>query len=189
MTKEIEITTPLTQQVLESIHSGDRILISGILYTARDAAHALMVKELNQGGALPFDIKGQIIFYCGPTPARPGRPIGAIGPTTSYRMDPFTPQMLEAGLKGMIGKGPRDLETRKAMTEYKAIYCVATGGGAALLSRCVKKSEIIAYEELGAEAVRRVEVERFPVICVNDINGNDLFETARAEYALESNYF
>jgi len=189
MTQEVEVITPLTDDILEKIQSGDRLYISGVIYTGRDAAHDRMIQALDAGEQLPFDIQGQAIFFVGPTPARPGRPIGAAGPTTSYRMDPYSPRLLEAGLKAMIGKGPRGKEVRDAMVKHKAIYCMATGGAAAILSQCIKKAEIIAYEDLGPEAVRRLEVERFPVICINDVHGNDQYETARREYALESKYF
>lgn len=189
MTKELEITTPLSQETIESIRSGDRLFINGVIYTARDAAHARLIKLLDQGEDAPFELAGQIIFYAGPSPARPGKPIGAVGPTTSYRMDPYAPRLLEEGLKGMIGKGPRGKEVREAMIEFKGIYCVATGGAAALLSKCIKKAEIVAFEDLGPEAVRRLEVERLPVICVNDIHGNDLYEKARKEFAVSSKYF
>lgn len=188
MTQELEVTTPLAQDVIESIKSGDRLLINGIIYTARDAAHARLINLLVQGEDLPFSLAGQIIFYAGPTPARPGKPIGAVGPTTSGRMDPYTPRLLEEGLKGMIGKGPRGKDVREAMVKYKGIYCAATGGAAALLSKCIKKAEVIAFEDLGPEAIRRLEVERFPVICVNDVYGHDLYEDARREFVLKSKY-
>ncbi len=189
MTTEIEVKTPLTEDILATIHTGDRFFISGVMYTGRDAAHARMVQALAEGKPPPFDIKGQVIYFVGPSPARPGRPIGAAGPTTSYRMDPYSPQLICKGLKGMIGKGPRGKEVKDAMVKYKAIYCAATGGGAALLSKCIKKADVIAYEDLGPEAVRRIVVERFPVICINDIYGGDLYEQAQKEYALESKYF
>ncbi|MBN1902929.1 Fe-S-containing hydro-lyase [Candidatus Sumerlaeota bacterium] len=188
MTRELEITTPLSQEAVEAIYSGDRLFINGVIYTARDAAHARLIKLLNQGEELPVQLAGQIIFYAGPSPARPGKPIGAIGPTTSYRMDPYTPRLLEEGLKGMIGKGPRGKEVRDALMKFKGVYCVATGGAAALLSKCVKKADIVAFDDLGPEAIRRLEVERLPVICVNDIFGNDLYETARMEFAVKSGY-
>jgi len=189
MTEEFEITPPLSDNVLETIHSGDRIFINGVIYTARDAAHSKMVKALDEGEDLPFDVSGQVLFYVGPTPARPGRPIGAVGPTTSYRMDPFSSRLMEVGIKGMIGKGPRGKEVREAMVKFKSIYCMATGGAAALLSKCITKAEVIGYEELGPEAVRRLEVQRLPVICINDIHGNDLYEQAQKDYARDSKYF
>jgi len=189
MTQELEITTPLTEEGLKSTHSGDRLFITGVIYTGRDAAHARMIKSLDNGEDLPFDIHGQIIFYAGPTPARPGRTIGAIGPTTSYRMDPYSPRLLEAGLKGMIGKGSRGAAVKEALVKYQAIYCMATGGVAALLSKAIKKAEVVAYEDLGPEAVRLLEVVRFPVICINDIYGNDLYEQTRKEFSEPSKYF
>lgn len=189
MTQELEITAPLSQDVIESIKSGDRLFLNGIIYTARDAAHARLIDLLDQGEDLPFDLAGQIVFYAGPSPARPGRPIGAVGPTTSYRMDPYAPRLLEEGLKVMIGKGPRGKEVKEAIIKYKGIYCTATGGAAALLSKCIKKAEIVAFEDLGPEAIRRLEVERLPVICVNDIYGHDLYEDARKEFAEKSKYF
>jgi fumarate hydratase subunit beta len=189
MTKELKIVTPLTDEVLAGIHAGDRLFISGTLYTARDAAHARLVKTLDEGKPLPFDVKGQIIYFVGPTPARPGKVIGAAGPTTSYRMDAYSPHLIAQGLKGMIGKGARSQEVRDAMVKYKAIYCAATGGAAALLSKRIVKAEIIAYEELGPEAIRRLEVKDFPVIVINDIYGSDQYEQARKEYAQPSKYF
>ncbi len=189
MTQELEITTPLTEEQLKSIHSGDRLFITGVIYSARDAAHARMIKALDKGEDMPFDIHGQMVFYAGPTPARPGRIIGAIGPTTSVRMDPYSPRLLEAGLKGMIGKGARSAAVREAMVKYQAIYCMATGGVAALFSKTVKKAEVVAYEDLGPEAVRLLDVVRFPVICINDIYGNDLYDQARKDYIEPSKYF
>ncbi len=182
---EIIIHTPVNEEVLSSLTIGDRVLINGVIYTGRDAAHKRMVDALDKGEDLPFDVKGQVIYYAGPAPTPPGRPIGSVGPTTSYRMDPYAPRMMEAGLLGMIGKGPRAKEVVDAMVKYKGVYFAAIGGSAALLARQVKKAEIIAYEDLGPEAVRRLEVENFPVIVVNDINGNDLYEEGVARYAKE----
>ena len=151
------------------------MLISGVIYTGRDAAHKRLVDLIDRGEELPLDIKGQIIYYVGPTPARPGKPIGSAGPTSSYRMDSYSPKLMEKGLKGMIGKGMRSKEVIEAMKKYRAVYMAAVGGAAALIARRIKKSEIIAYEDLGTEAIRRLEVEDFPAIVVNDIWGNDLY--------------
>jgi len=154
------------------------VLISGALYTARDTAHKRLVDLLDDGKPLPFDITGQVIYYVGPTPAPPGRPIGAAGPTTSYRMDAYAPRLIEVGLKGMIGKGPRSPEVIEAMKRWGSVYLGATGGAGALLSKAIKKAEVVAFEELGPEAVRRLEVEHFPAIVINDTRGNDLYREA-----------
>jgi fumarate hydratase subunit beta len=182
---EIKITTPVDDDVLSSLNAGDRVIINGILYTARDAAHKRMVETLGRGESLPVDLTGQIIYYAGPSPTPPGKPIGSVGPTTSYRMDPYAPRLMEAGLKGMIGKGPRSQEVIDAMVKNKAVYFAAIGGAAALLARQVKKADIIAYEDLGPEAIRRLVVEDFPVIVVNDIYGKDLFVEGVRKYAKE----
>ena len=158
------------------------MLLSGVIYTARDAAHKRLVQALNNGESLPFDLSGQTIYYCGPTPARPGQVIGSAGPTTSMRMDAYTPQLLAAGVKAMIGKGSRSLAVREAIRTYKAVYLAAVGGIGALLARCIKEAEVIAYEDLGAEAIMRLRVADFPAIVANDIYGKDLFEQGRAEY-------
>jgi len=179
----IRITTPiLDDSVVESLKAGDFVLISGVIYTARDAAHKRIVEALERGEELPFDLKGQIIYYAGPAPAKPGKPIGSVGPTTSYRMDPYAPKLLEAGLKGMIGKGSRNQEVIEAIKKYKGVYFGAVGGAAAYLARCVKSAEVIAYEDLGPEAVRRLVVEDFPAFVVNDIYGNDLYKMGRNQY-------
>ena len=179
----IKITAPITDDsVIENLKAGDFVLISGVIYTARDAAHKRMVEALERGEELPFDLKGQIIYYAGPAPAKSGRPIGSVGPTTSYRMDPYAPKLLEAGLKGMIGKGTRNKEVVDAIVKYKGVYFGAVGGAAAYLARCVKEAEVIAYEDLGPEAVRRLVVEDFPAFVVNDIYGNDLYRMGRCEY-------
>jgi fumarate hydratase subunit beta len=175
MSEPIRIKAPLSDGDVEGLKAGDRVLISGLLYTGRDAAHKRLVDLIERGEELPFDIRGQIIYYVGPTPARPGKPIGSAGPTTSYRMDPYSPKLMERGLKGMIGKGMRSQEVIDAMRRYKAIYMAAVGGAAALIARRIKRSEIIAYEDLGPEAIRRLVVEDFPAIVVNDIRGNDLY--------------
>ncbi len=176
------LTIPLTDQAVEELKAGDEVTISGVLYTARDAAHKRMVQALARGEKLPFDIKGKVIYYVGPTPPRPGQVIGSAGPTTSVRMDPLTPPLLEAGLKGMIGKGGRGQAVRDALERYMAVYFGAIGGASALLSRHIKKAELVAYDDLGTEAVRRLYVEDFPVIVVNDIYGNDLLKKGKAEW-------
>ena len=172
----IRIETPLSSAVVRSLSAGDRVSISGVLYTGRDAAHKRLVELLEKGEDLPFDIRGQVIYYVGPTPARPGRVIGSAGPTTSYRMDPYAPLLMERGLKGMIGKGQRSREVVDAMVRHKAIYLGAIGGAAALIARCVKSAEVIAYEDLGAEAIRRIVVEGYPAVVVNDTLGRDLYQ-------------
>jgi len=179
-----KIITPLTNDVIEQLHAGDDVLITGTIYVGRDAAHKRMVAALDSGSELPFDPKGQIIYYMGPSPARPGRPIGSAGPTTSYRMDPYTPRMLEEGLKGMIGKGNRSPEVREALKKYKAVYFAATGGAAALIADSIKEAEVIAYEDLGAEALQKLRVEDFPAIVVNDMYGGDAYEEGKAKYRM-----
>ncbi len=175
MSKPIRIETPLSDGDVEGLKAGDRVLITGALYTGRDAAHKRLLDLIEKGEELPFDIAGQIIYYVGPTPARPGKPTGSAGPTSSYRMDPYSPKLMEKGLRGMIGKGMRSQEVIDAMRKFKAIYMAAVGGAGALIARRIKKSEIIAYEDLGPEAIRRLEVEDFPAIVVNDVWGNDLY--------------
>jgi fumarate hydratase subunit beta len=182
MSNIIQLKTPLTEDDVVHLKIGDRVLISGIIYTARDAAHKRLVELIDQNKELPFDIRNQIIYYVGPSPASPGRPVGSCGPTTSYRMDVYTPRLLEKGLKATIGKGNRSDAVIEAMKRYKAVYFVATGGAAALLAQCVKKTEVVAYEDLGAEAIMRFEVENFPVVVANDIYGNDLFKEGVARY-------
>jgi fumarate hydratase subunit beta len=178
----MKITTPLTDEVIEGLRAGDKVTISGTIYVGRDAAHKRFMEALDKGEPLPFDPKGQIIYYMGPSPAPPGKPIGSAGPTTAYRMDPYTPRLLELGLKGMIGKGNRSPEVREALKRYKAVYFAAIGGAAALIAKCIKKCELIAYEDLGPEALRRLEVKDFPVIVVNDIYGGDAYEEGKAKY-------
>jgi fumarate hydratase subunit beta len=182
MNEPIRIRTPLSDEDVERLKTGDRVLLSGVLYTGRDAAHKRMVDLLNRGADLPFDIRGQVIYYVGPTPPRPGMPIGSAGPTTSYRMDAYSPRLMECGLKGMIGKGMRSREVIEAIKRYRCVYMAAVGGAGALLSKCIKKAEVIAYEDLGPEAIRRLEVEGLPVIVVNDIRGNDLYEEGARQY-------
>lgn len=181
----INITSSLEEEVIERLTAGTPVLISGIIYTARDAAHRRLVEALDAGERPPFDLKGQSLYYTGPSPARPGRIIGSAGPTTSGRMDVYTPRLLAAGIRAMIGKGNRSREVREAIQKYKAVYFVAIGGAGALLSQPIKKVEIIAYEDLGTEAIRRLTVENFPAIVANDIYGGDIFEQAKAEYRRE----
>lgn len=172
----VQITAPAADEELAALKAGDSVLISGTIYTARDAAHRRMAEALSSGGKLPFDIKGSFIYYMGPSPARPGRPIGSAGPTTSGRMDCFTPQLLDLGLKAMIGKGKRSAQVKDAMKRNGAVYFAAVGGAGALISKSIIKSEIIAYEDLGTEAIRRLVVKDLPAIVVIDENGNDLYE-------------
>ena len=181
----MKLTTPLKDNDIEKLKAGDTVKISGTIYTARDAAHARLIKLLEEGKELPFDPKGQIIYYVGPTPAKPGKAIGSAGPTTSYRMDPYAPKLIEAGLKGMIGKGARNQEVRNSIINHKTIYFAAVGGAAALIAQSIKKSEVIAYDDLGSEAIRKMEVVDFPAIVINDLYGNDLYEIGQKEYNCE----
>ncbi len=185
MSEPIRIKAPLREADIESLKAGDRVLISGVVYTGRDAAHRRLCDLLKQGKELPFEIKGQIIYYVGPTPTKPGHVFGSAGPTTSYRMDAYAPLLIERGLKGMIGKGMRSESVKEAMKKYKALYFAGTGGAGALLGKRVKKAEIIAYEDLGPEAIRRLEVEELPVIVVNDSKGNDLYLEGEKKYRRE----
>jgi fumarate hydratase subunit beta len=178
----INIASPIEIEVLEKLTAGTKVLISGVVYTARDAAHQRLIQVLEKGGRLPFDLKGQTLYYLGPSPAPPGQVIGAAGPTTSSRMDKYTPRLLAAGIRAMMGKGNRSPEVREAIKKHKAVYFVTIGGAGALLSKAIKKAEVIAYDELGAEAIRRLEVKDFPAIVANDIHGGDLFEQERAKY-------
>lgn len=176
------ITAPITKEVSASLRAGDYVYITGTIYTARDAAHKRMDEALDRGEKLPLDIKDQVIYYMGPSPAREGRPIGSAGPTTASRMDKYAPRLLDLGLSAMIGKGKRTKEVLDAVVRNKAVYFAAVGGAGALLSKCIKSSEVIAYEDLGAEAIRKLEVEDFPVIVVADCEGNNLYETAIKQY-------
>lgn len=176
------VTTPLTADQIKDLKAGDSVLITGTIYTARDAAHKRLIELLEKGEELPFDIKDQIIYYVGPTPAKEGQPIGSAGPTTSYRMDPFTPQLLEEGLRGIIAKGKRNEEVIESIKKVGAVYFVAVGGAAALIGKCVKSAEVIAYEDLGAEAIRKLYVEDFPAIVVIDKDGNNYYEIGQKEY-------
>jgi fumarate hydratase subunit beta len=177
-----KITLPFTDEILKDLRAGDSLLLTGVFYTARDAAHKRMLEALDQGKPLPFDIKGATIYYMGPTPARPGRIIGSAGPTTSGRMDAYAPRLIAEGLKAMIGKGSRSKAVKDAMMKYKAVYLGAIGGAGALLSGSIKRAEVLAYEELGAEALRCLEVADFPVTVINDIHGGDLYEEGKAKY-------
>ena len=178
----ISITAPMTREQARALKAGDSCLLSGTIYTARDAAHKRLCALIEEGKALPIDLKDSVIYFVGPTPARPGQVIGSAGPTTSYRMDAYSPALIALGQTGMIGKGKRGPEVIDAMKAHGAVYFGAIGGCGALLSRCIKKSEIVAYEDLGAEAIRRLEVENFPVTVVIDSRGNNLYETGRAAY-------
>ena len=177
-----KVNLPLSEEVLKDLRAGDNVLLNGTIYVGRDAAHKRMVEALDRGKKLPFDIKGQTIYFMGPTPARPGKPIGAAGPTTSGRMDSYSPRLIAEGLKGMIGKGMRSTAVKEAMKQHKAVYFGAIGGAGALASKSIKKAEVVAYEELGAEALRRLKVSDFPVTVVNDTYGGDLYEEGKANY-------
>ncbi|NPA42310.1 MAG: Fe-S-containing hydro-lyase [Aquificae bacterium] len=180
---EKRIETPLTDEVIEDLRAGDKVLITGYIYTARDAAHKRMVETLQRGEPLPVELKGQVIYYVGPTPPKEGQVIGSAGPTTAIRMDKYVEPLLKLGLKGMIGKGYRSPQVKELLKKYKAVYFAAVGGVATLLQRHIKSSELIAYEDLGTEAIRRLYVEDFPVIVANDIYGGDLFEEGRKKFA------
>lgn len=179
------ITTPINAEVTEKLHAGDYVYISGVIYVARDAAHKRFMEALDQGKELPFSLEDSAIYYMGPSPAREGRPIGSAGPTTASRMDKYAPRLLDLGQKAMIGKGKRTQEVIDAIVRNQAVYFAAVGGAGALLSKCIKKSELVCYGDLGAEAVLKLEVEDFPVIVVIDSEGNNLYETAVKEYARE----
>lgn len=179
---EIKIETPLTDEVIKNLKIGDRVLLSGIIYTARDSAHQKLVDLLSNNTPLPFEPEGSVIYYVGPSPAKPGNIIGAAGPTTSYRMDPFTPQLLDAGVKGMIGKGQRSKEVIESMKKNIAVYFGATGGAAALISKSIIEAEVIAFKELGPEAVRRLKVKDMPLIVINDCYGNDLYKVGQEKF-------
>ena len=183
----IPVTAPLTREQARSLKAGDSVLISGTIYTARDAAHKRLCELVAQGKELPMDIKDAIIYFVGPTPAKPDQAIGSAGPTTSYRMDAYSPTLIAEGQTGMIGKGKRGPEVIAAMKEHGAVYFGAIGGCGALLSKCIRKAEIVAYEDLGAEAIRRLEVEDFPVVVIIDSEGNNLYQTGRADYLASLN--
>lgn len=182
MSEPIKLTTPLRDSDVEKLKSGDQVLLNGVLLTGRDAAHARLVSLLDKGEEFPIDLRGQVIYYVGPSPAKPGKVIGSAGPTTSGRMDAYSPKLMAKGIKGMVGKGSRSGEVKEAMKKYRCVYFAAIGGAAALLSKCIKSSDIIAYEDLGPEAIRKMVVENFPVVVVNDIYGNDLYEEGMKRY-------
>jgi fumarate hydratase subunit beta len=182
MSGPIRLTTPLSEKDLEKLKIGDKVLLSGIIYTGRDAAHKRLFDLIQQGKELPIDIRGQVIYFVGPSPAKPGQAIGSAGPTTSYRMDAFSPKLIELGLKGMIGKGNRSKEVIDAMKKYKAVYFGSTGGAGALIAKSIKKADIVAYEDLGPEAIRKLEVEDFPVVVINDTKGDDLYVEGAKKY-------
>jgi fumarate hydratase subunit beta len=179
---ERRITTPLTDEVVESLHAGDRLLITGTILTGRDAAHKRLVELVDKGEPLPIDIEGAIIYFVGPTPPKPGQVIGSAGPTTSGRMDSYSPKLLDLGLKGMIGKGVRNDAVRESLKRNKAVYLGATGGAGALLAQRIKSATVVAYEDLGPEAIRRLEVEDFPVVVINDMYGGDLYAEGRRQF-------
>jgi len=183
MSEAIRLKTPLSDADVEKLKAGDKVLLNGVIYTGRDAAHKRLYDLLMEGKPLPIEVKGQVIYYVGPAPAKPGQVIGSAGPTTSGRMDAYSPKLIEIGLKGMIGKGMRKKEVVEAMKKYKAVYFAATGGAGALLAKAIKKAQVVAYDELGPEAINRLEVEDFPVIVVNDTKGNDLYEEGMRKYA------
>ena len=186
MAQAKKITLPLTDEIVKDLKAGDNLLLSGVMYVGRDTAHKRMVEALDQGKPLPFDIKGATMYYMGPSPARPARIIGSAGPTTSGRMDAYSPRLIAEGLKGMVGKGPRSKAVKDAMVKDKAVYLGAIGGAGAIISRSIKKAEVVAYEELGAEALRRLEVEDFPVTVINDIYGGDLYQEGKAKYQVKA---
>ncbi|MBM3119438.1 MAG: Fe-S-containing hydro-lyase [Chloroflexi bacterium] len=184
--KPLNIKSPLDEKTVEKLKAGDQVFITGVIYTARDAAHKRLVEALDKGEKLPLDLTNQTVYYMGPSPAKPGQVIGSAGPTTSGRMDSYAPRLMAAGLKGMIGKGNRAQAVKDAMRKYKAVYFAAIGGAGALISKSIKKAEVIAYEELGAEAIRRLEVENFPATVINDIYGGDLYEQGKSKYQVKA---
>ena len=180
------LRTPLSEEDIASLRAGDQVLLTGVLLTGRDAAHKRFAEALDRGDSLPVDLAGQVLYYVGPSPARPGMPIGAAGPTTAGRMDSYTPRLLALGLKATIGKGKRSAEVREALREHNAVYFGAVGGLGALLARQIKRAEVVAYPDLGAEAVYRLEVEDFPLVVLDDTRGGDLYEAAPGEWARET---
>lgn len=186
MTESMAVNTPLTDKVIDGMTIGAHVAFSGVIYTARDAAHKRLIELMKRGEELPVDLRGQVIYYVGPTPPRPGAVIGSAGPTTSMRIDPYTKPILELGVKGIIGKGGRGPAVRAAIKEHHAVYCIAVGGTGALLNRHIKTAEVVAFEDLGTEAIRRLEVEGFPAIVVNDCKGGDLLESGKQQYRTSS---
>jgi len=180
-----KITAPLTAETVKDLRAGDSVLMSGTIYTGRDLAHKRLTDSLKSGEKLPFDLAGAVIYYVGPSPAKPGKVIGSAGPTTSYRMDAYSPLLIEKGLRGMIGKGNRTQPVLEAMKKHGAVYFAAVGGAAALIAKSIKKAKVIAYEDLGPEAVRELEVEDFPAIVINDMYGGDLYQQGVAKYRKE----
>jgi fumarate hydratase subunit beta len=176
------LTTPLSEAVVMGLRAGQQVLLNGVIYTARDAAHRRMIEALERGEELPFDVRGQVIYYVGPTPAPPGRVIGAAGPTTAGRMDRYAPALLARGLKGMIGKGPRSDEVKAAIQQHRAVYFGGIGGAGALLAQHIIAAELIAYEDLGTEAIRKLEVRDFPLVVINDCHGGDAYEEGRKRW-------
>ena len=185
MVAQSKINTPLTEETITSLRAGDMVLLNGEIYTARDVAHRRLYESLLKGEKLPIDLSQAVLFYAAPTPTPPKKIIGSIGPTTSYRMDFFTPKLIEAGLRAMIGKGNRSKEVVEAIKTYKAVYFGAIGGIAALMSQCVKKVEMVAYEDLGPEAIRKLTIMNFPLVVINDFQGNDLYISAQKKYRIE----
>ena len=179
----MKLTAPLTDEMIAQLHAGDRVEITGTIYVARDAAHKRLVETLDRGEKLPVDLTGQIVYYMGPSPTKPGKVIGSAGPTTSGRMDRYAPRLMEIGLKGMIGKGLRAQPVKDAIKKNKCVYFAATGGAAALIAQRIKQAQVMAYEELGAEALQKLQVEDFPVIVVNDMYGGDAYEDGKKQYA------
>jgi fumarate hydratase subunit beta len=179
------LTTPLSEEDVRKLKAGDVVNLTGVIYTARDAAHKRLVELIEKGEELPFELEGSVIYFVGPTPPKPGEPIGSAGPTTSYRMDSYSPTLLKHGSRGMIGKGKRSQEVKDACKKYGGVYFGATGGAGALLGKRIKKAEVIAYPELGPEAIRRLEVENFPVTVINDTHGNDLYQMGREQYEVK----
>lgn len=182
MPDALRIETPLTTEIVEQLRIGDQVLLSGDIYSGRDAAHQRLIERLENGEPLPFNVTGQVVYYVGPTPPRPGQAVGAAGPTSSYRMDAYAPLLIEKGLKGMIGKGARDQAVKDAMVAHKAVYFAAIGGAGALISKSILTAEVVAYPELGTEAIRKMNVKRFPLIVANDSYGGDLYETGSSAY-------
>ena len=186
MAKTFKLQTPLTDEDVSKLLIGDKVLISGTIYTGRDAAHKRLVDLVQAGKELPFNIQGQIIYYVGPAPAPPGKPIGSAGPTTSYRMDPYAPALMDVGLKGMIGKGPRNQAVIDSMKKNKAVYFAAIGGAAVVVAKSITDAKVIAYDDLGTEAIRELKVKDFPCIVANDIYGNDIYKEGVEKYKIET---